>query len=74
MIFDFRWFDIAHHRFWIEEENGENNLDRFSVRPQSKIKSRSSPRRFVYAAEAEAAAVVMERPWVDSHVRNDPSD
>ena len=42
--------------------------------PNLKIKSRSSPRRFVYAAEAEAAAVVMERPWADSHVRNDPSD
>ena len=24
--------------------------------------------------EAEAAAVVMARTWVDSHVRNDPSD
>ena len=30
--------------------------------------------RFVYAAKAEAAAVVMARTWVDSQVRNDPSD
>ena len=28
----------------------------------------------IYTAEAEAAAVVMARTWVDSHVRNDPSD
>jgi hypothetical protein len=28
----------------------------------------------MYAVEAEAAAVVMARTWVDSQVRNDPSD
>ena len=70
-------FNVAHHRvsIWIEEKMGENNLDRFSVRPripnQMKVDRQD---RFVYATEAEAAAVVMTRTWVDSHVRNDLSN
>jgi hypothetical protein len=49
---------------WIGSLSGPN-LKSNEGRPQD---------RFVYAAEAEAAAVVMARTWVDSHVRNDPSD
>jgi hypothetical protein len=38
------------------------------------LESNEGRPRFVYAAKAEAAAVVMARTWVDSQVRNDPSD
>ena len=37
-IFDGSTLLTTGFRFWIEEKNGENNLDRFSFRPQSKIK------------------------------------
>lgn len=41
--------------------------------PNLKLNEGRPHDRFVYAAEAEAAALVTARTWVDSHVRN-PSD
>ena len=47
---------------WIGSLSGPN-LKSNEGRPQD---------RFVYAAEAEAAAVVVARTWMDSHVRMIP--